>query len=133
MNQAAQHVWRQLGWTAIFHAFLGSVLLLLSVGFLEDYFDSGPHRWPRAAYLAAGFLICGAAMLVSSYFVYRRRPNATFFYAASWALNFIGWIALTSISRPVWWVLGTAVCFATGAIVSVVHVRRVLGGRRIAP
>jgi hypothetical protein len=114
--------------------FLGVVLLLLSASFLETYADIGqPHRI-RAAYTEAGALICGAAMLVSSFVLYRRRSNATILYGGSWTLNLIGWIALgLSHHRPVWWVLATSMCFAIGAVVFVVDVRRALVDHRLGP
>ena len=49
---------------------------------------------PRAAYAAAILLICGARMLIASYFLNRRRPSATLLYAMSSPLNVIAWISL---------------------------------------
>jgi hypothetical protein len=114
--------------------FFGSILVLVAAGLLENYFENGQWR-PLAAYRAAGFLICGIAMIGAACFVYRRNPDASFFYAGSWALNFLGFIALglTSNYRPAWLVLLYAAGVAVLAVKSTSQVRRALGAHRLEP
>jgi CDP-diglyceride synthetase len=134
MKRTSQSAGRQLLGLAMAHAFLGVVLLLLAAAFLEMYAETG-HLPRRAEYVAVGLVVCGAMTLIASYFLHRRRQNATLLYAASSSLNVIGWIALglESHYRPIWWVLVTATCLACAATIATVRVRRALGERRLVP
>jgi hypothetical protein len=133
MKQTTQAAGRHLLGFAMFHAFLGVVLLILSAGCLEIYVDLGKQR-PRAAYAAAELLICGASMLIASYFLYRGRPSATRLYAVSSSLNVIGWMALglENHDKPTWWVLATAVCVGLAGVLATLRVRRAMGDSQIA-
>jgi hypothetical protein len=131
MKPPPQQYWRQLRALALTQAILGFVLLLLTASALVWYIDI-PQRRLRAEGVAAGLLLCGITALVSSWALYRGRPFATPFYAASWSLNVLGWIALGFLSsyRPIWWVLATAACLVTYAGVATFRVRRWLATPR---
>jgi uncharacterized membrane protein YkvI len=126
MKQTIQNAGREIMKFAIGHGFLGILALIVSAAFLSNYLELGQQRW---LYRAAGMLACGATMLLSSYFLYRRRPNATITYALSWSQILFGWIALSCNLRPVWWVISTSVCLAIGAAVLVAQVHRLSAGR----
>ncbi len=125
--QLVQQAGQQLRRAAMFQALLGVVLLLIAVAAFEMYIDFGQgQQHNQAAYVTVGFAISGATALVSSWFLYLRRPFATIYCAASWSLIVVGWIALGMAShyRPAWWILATGACLAFFAVTFVVRVRR---------
>jgi hypothetical protein len=74
MMQLAQQAGQQLRPAAMFQAFMGVVLLLIAVAAFEMYIDFGQgQQHSRAAYVTAGFVLCGATALISSWFLYLRR------------------------------------------------------------
>jgi hypothetical protein len=113
-------------------ALLGVVLLLLAAYSLGMRVDGGPED-TRAAYVAAGALLCGITALASSWFVYCCRPHATTIYAASWSFNIMGWmtLGLASHYRPLWWVLATTGCLVVAAIRFTSTVHRALEKRQL--
>jgi hypothetical protein len=129
MKHTTQNSGREITKFAMGHGLLGILALIISAAYLSNYFELGQQRW---LYRAAGMLACGATMLLSSYFLYRCRPNATITYALSWSLILFGWIALSSSLRPVWWVISTSVCVAIAAVVLIVRVHRLSAGRGLA-
>ena len=115
---------RTFGTPALTTLFLGAILLLLSVASVSERW----HTWSPSrtnAALTFGLLVCGAINLAATWLVLRRHVLANFIYLAAWVLNVAGWVALgvASSRRPLWWVLGIAVCVGYLGIVLIRQLR----------
>jgi hypothetical protein len=115
---------RQWG-AALFHSIAALAFIVMSVIPLDTSMDLRLLR-ARAMAFAAGFLICGAWMLIASSFLLSYRLVFRFFSTCSYVLIVLGGPAMVLCTSPrsLAWVLCCAIALVVHAVVSVVRARQ---------
>jgi len=121
MNRAVRCTWRRRWDSTLFHSFVALAFIVMSVIPLDKYLDS-----QLLCAFAAGFLICGAWMLIACSFLVCYPLVLTFFCTCSYVLIVLGGAAmpLCTYPRSLGWVLCSAIALVVQAVVSVVNGRQ---------